>query len=66
RLRSAYRSLRANTPYLFTCQNYPELKIPDTTNSLDGSFTNLESKLSNHQGIKDHMKIMLTDHFWAK
>ena len=66
KLRSAYHSLKAHTPYLFTFQDYPELKIPNTTNSLDGSFTNLKSKLRNHQGIKDHMKIMLTDHFLAK
>jgi hypothetical protein len=66
KLRGAYNSLKAHTPYLFTFQDYPELKIPNTTNSLDGSFTNLKTKLRNHQGIKDHMKIMLTDHFLAK
>jgi len=66
KLRSAYHSLKTHTPYLFTFQDYPELKIPNTTNSLDGSFTNLKSKLRNHQGIKDHMKIKLTDHFLSK
>ena len=66
KLRSAYRSLKTHTPYLFTFQDYPELKIPNTTNSLDGSFTNLKSKLRIHQGIKDQMKIILTDHFLAK
>jgi hypothetical protein len=66
KLRSAYNSLKAHTPYLFTFQDYPELKIPNTTNSLDGSFTNLKTKLRNHQGIKDQMKMMLTDHFLAK
>jgi len=38
RLRSAYHSLRLNLPYLFTYQKYPELNIPNTTNSLDGSL----------------------------
>lgn len=66
RLRSAYRSLKSNTNYLFTFQDYPELHIPKTTNSLDGSFTNLKSKLRNHTGIKKEMKIKLTDHFLAK
>lgn len=33
RLRSAYRSLRTNIYYLFTYQRYPELHIPNTTNS---------------------------------
>jgi len=38
RLRSAYRSLRANLPYLFTYQKHRELAIPNTTNSLEGCF----------------------------
>lgn len=66
RLRSAYRSLKSNTNYLFTFQDYPELHIPNTTNSLDGSFTDLKSKLRNHAGIKDEIKIKLTNHFLAK
>jgi hypothetical protein len=37
RLRSAFRSLKTNLPYLFTYKNYPELNIPNTTNSCDGS-----------------------------
>lgn len=66
RLRSAYRSLKTNTPYLFTYQDYPELNIPNTTNSLDGSFNDLKSKLRNHAGLKDKMKIKLIKHFLAK
>ena len=66
RLRSAYRSLKTNTPYLFTYQNYPELHIPNTTNPLEGIFTELKTKLRNHAGLKDEMKIKLCDHFLAK
>lgn len=66
RLRSAYRSLKTNTPWLFTYQDYPELGIPNTTNPLEGIFTELKTKLRNHAGIKDKMKIKLTDHFLAK
>lgn len=51
RLRSAYRSLKTNLPYLFTYQKYPELKIPNTTNSLDGSFTSLKNLLRIHRGM---------------
>lgn len=51
RLRSAYRSLKTNLPYLFTYQKYPELNIPNTCNSLDGSFTTLKSLLRNHRGM---------------
>jgi hypothetical protein len=50
KLRSAYRNLKTHTPYLFTFQDYPELKIPNTINSLDGFFTNLKSKLRIRQG----------------
>lgn len=51
RIRSAYRSLKTNLPYLFTYQKYPELKIPNTTNSLDGSFGQLKKILNVHNGL---------------
>ena len=50
RLRSAYRSLRANLPYLFTYQKHPELAIPNTTNSLDGCFAYLKELTRIHRG----------------
>lgn len=52
RIRSAYRSLRTNLPYLFTYQRYPELNIPNTTNSLDGCFGQLKKLLHGHNGLK--------------
>jgi len=52
RIRSAYKSLTTNLPYLFTFQKYPELNIPNTTNSLDGSFSHLKDLLSIHRGLK--------------
>ena len=36
RLRSAYRSLKSNLPWLFTWYDYIELNIPNTTNAIDG------------------------------
>jgi len=51
RLRSAYRSLINNLPYLYTYQKYPELNIPDTTNSLDGYFNGLKSLINVHRGL---------------
>lgn len=51
RIRSAYRSLETNLPYLFTCQKYPELNIPNTCNSLDGSNTTLKNLLRIHRGL---------------
>jgi len=52
KVRSAYFSLLRNLPFLFTYQKYPELAIPNTTNSLDGMFTQLKAKLSVHRGMR--------------
>lgn len=49
---SAHRSLTTNLPYLFTYQKYPELNIPNTTNSLDGFFSALKKKLGVHHGLR--------------
>ena len=51
RIRSAYRSLITNLSYLYTYQKYPELNIPNTTNSLDGYFNRLKSLLNVHRGL---------------
>lgn len=51
RIRSAYRSLITNLPYLYTYQKYPELNIPNTTNSLDGYFNRLKSLINVHRGL---------------
>jgi hypothetical protein len=50
RLRSAYRSLILNLPYLFTYEKNPDLKIPNTTNSLDGCFEYLKELTRVHRG----------------
>ena len=51
-IRGAYMSMRKNLPYLFTYQKYPTLNIPNTTNCLDGSFSNLKKKLAIHHGLR--------------
>lgn len=57
RLRSAYRSLKSNTPYLFTYRKHPHLCIPNTTNHLDGGcFSPLKDLLKIHRGIGLEMK----------
>ena len=50
-LRSAFRSLHTNMPYLFTYKNHPYLKIPNTTNSSDGSFAHWKQKLKIHRSL---------------
>ena len=56
RLRSAYQSIKRNLPYLFTYQRYPELNIPNTTNSLEGIFTHIKGKVNLHRGLKLYKK----------
>jgi len=56
RLRSAYRSLKINLPYLFTYQKYPQLNIPNTTNSLDGCFAYLKELVRVHRGANKGRK----------
>jgi len=56
RLRSAYRSLRKNFSFLFTYRRHQELKIPNTTNPLDGTFTHLKGLVKIHRGMKPDLK----------
>lgn len=51
-VRSAFFSLRRNLPYLFTYQKYPELNIPNTTNTIDGSFASVKKKTAQHHGLR--------------
>jgi hypothetical protein len=63
RLRSAHRSLRTNLPWLFTWYKYIELKIPNTTNAIDGHFADLKNKLRNHNGLSLSRKKKFIDGF---
>ena len=63
RLRSAYRSLKNNLPWLFTWYDYPQLSIPNTTNAIDGHFADLKNKLRNHNGLSMKRKMKFIDGF---
>jgi hypothetical protein len=63
RLRSAYRSLSNNLPWLFTWYDYKELNIPNTTNAIDGHFADLKNKLRNHNGLSLKRKKKFIDGF---
>lgn len=56
KVRSAVRSLTKNLPYLFTYKKHPELSIPNTTNSCDGSFGQWKYKVELHRGMKKHRR----------
>lgn len=64
RLRSAYRSLKNNLPWLFTYSEYKHLQIPNTTNALDGTFADLKNKLRNHNGLSLTRKKRFIDEFF--
>lgn len=62
RVRSTYHSLKKNLPYLYTYQKYPNLNIPNTTNSLDGYWSRLKNLLSAHRGkTKERMRKIATE-----
>lgn len=63
RLRSAYRSLSNNMPWLFTWYDFKELNIPNTTNAIDGHFADLKNKLRNHNGLSIKRKMKFIDGF---
>ncbi len=63
RLRSACRSLKTNLKWLFTWYEYYELNIPNTTNSIDGHFSDLKNKMRNHNGLSKARKIKFIDEF---
>jgi hypothetical protein len=50
--RSAYLSMERNLPYLFTYLRYPELGIPNTTNTIDGYFAGVKKKVAAHHGLR--------------
>jgi hypothetical protein len=63
RLRSAYRSLITNLPWLFTFRDHPGLRIPNTTNSCDGSFAHWKNKLKIHRGLSRERRRKMMHYF---
>lgn len=63
KLRSAYRSLKTNLPFLFTWYDNKELNIPNTTNAIDGHFSDLKNKLRSHNGLSLERKKKFIDEF---
>ncbi len=63
RLRSAYRSLKTNLEWLFTWYDYYHLDIPNTTNAIEGHFSDLKNKMRNHNGLSKERKCKFIDEF---
>jgi len=66
RIRSAYRSLKTNLPHLFTYLDYPSRNIPNTTNSLEGVFSYLKTKLRAHAGLSQDRKVKIINQILMK
>lgn len=69
RTRRAYFSLRRNLPYLFTHQNQElakqGIKVPNTTNALDGRFGVWKTKLQAHRGCSKQRKTTILRSFFS-
>lgn len=59
RLRSARDSVQRHLPFLFTFEKYPDLNIPNTTNSLDGFFKKVKMAVGIHSGLTHARKLKL-------
>ncbi len=64
RVRSAYRSLITNLPYLFTYKNQRNITIHNTTNSIDGGvFSPMKKLIKIHNGFTKSLKIKMVDDY---
>ena len=63
KLRSAYRSLQGNLPYLFTYLSHTDIGMGKTTNSCDGSFAHLKQKVGIHRGLRRHRRQKMLNYF---
>jgi hypothetical protein len=64
RLRSAYRSLKTNIPYLFTYQKHTDFRINNTTNAIDGGlFSPMKKLLKIHNGFTKSLKLKMVDDY---
>ena len=66
KLRSAAHSIKINLPNLFVCYDYPQLKIPNTNNSIEGIISDIKTKTKLHQGLKKERRIKLINKLLQK
>jgi len=70
RTRRAYFSLRRNLDYLFTFQDKQllerSIRIPNTTNALDGRFGVWKTRLKSHRGCSKDRKTKILRSFFSE
>ena len=63
---SAYAGLKRYMDFIFTYEKYSELNIENTTNRLEGLFSELKRKLNNHNGLTKKRKMLFIQGFLNK
>ena len=53
-------------PWLWTFYDYSNANIPNTNNSLVGKFTDLKTKLKNHNGLPKNKRKIFIDQYFKK
>lgn len=66
RPRAAYRSIRFYMPYLWTCDHYPERRIPNTNAAIESLNQRLKTLLRNHSGISSQRRMKLLEEYIAR
>lgn len=66
RLRSAYLSLKRNMKWLWTLYDHPSIGIPNTNNALEGTFTDIKTKLRVHSGMKKSNRQKFLDEYISR
>ena len=57
--RRAFNAVRSHYDIMFTYEHYPELKIPRTSNMIEGKFGVAKNKLRIHHGYNKRLKIKI-------
>ena len=63
RLRTARHSIKTHLTWLYTCEEHPDIQIPNTTNLLEGFNSQLKRALHNHNGLNEANKKKFIDGF---
>ena len=63
KLRTERRSIKTHLTWLYTCEEHPDIQIPNTTNLLEGFNSQLKRALHNHNGLNGANKKKFIDGF---
>lgn len=64
-VRKAYSSIKYYMPFLWTCEHYPELKIPNTNAGIESLNAKIKTMLRVHSGISKDRRIRLIKEYIA-